>query len=201
METANKRGSKSFLVTWLLSLLVGVLGVDRFYLGKVGTGVLKLITIGGVGIWWFVDLIIILCDGMRDKSGNKLADYDKNKLVAIIVTVAVLAFSGIVGANQRGSAPVQTENKDSSVKTETPKKEEPAAAWDVQVAYDKIQTGMTKAEVETATSKPSESCTTMEDPTFGKNEYCSYGNAFIDKATISVTYSQDKVSSKSKSTY
>ena len=42
--------NKSFLATWLLSLLLGVFGVDRFYLGKVGTGILKLVTFGGLGI-------------------------------------------------------------------------------------------------------------------------------------------------------
>lgn len=46
------------LVTMILSWIGGELGVDRFYRGQIGLGVLKLITVGGVGIWWLVDAII-----------------------------------------------------------------------------------------------------------------------------------------------
>lgn len=49
----------NWIATVLLSALVGWFGVDRFMMGKVGTGILKLITFGGVGIWWAVDLILI----------------------------------------------------------------------------------------------------------------------------------------------
>lgn len=43
----------------ILSILVGGLGVDRFYIGDVGLGVVKLVTAGGLGIWWLVDLFVI----------------------------------------------------------------------------------------------------------------------------------------------
>lgn len=50
-------------VNWVLvlvmSIIFGVLGVDRFIMGKVGTGILKLITLGGLGIWWLIDVILI----------------------------------------------------------------------------------------------------------------------------------------------
>ena len=63
---------KSFWIVLLLSLFFGIFGADRFYLGKYGTGILKLITIGGCGIWWMIDLIILLCGGQRDARGNRL---------------------------------------------------------------------------------------------------------------------------------
>jgi TM2 domain-containing membrane protein YozV len=46
------------LVAMILSWYLGVLGVDRFYRGEIGLGIIKLITGGGFGIWWFVDAII-----------------------------------------------------------------------------------------------------------------------------------------------
>lgn len=50
-------------VNWVLALLMslffGTLGVDRFIMGHVGLGILKLITGGGFGIWWLVDVILI----------------------------------------------------------------------------------------------------------------------------------------------
>ena len=57
----------------MLSILVGTLGVDRFYLGKVGTGILKLITFGGLGIWYLVDIILIAIKKLDDKDGYRLA--------------------------------------------------------------------------------------------------------------------------------
>lgn len=59
-EEENPLKSKTTAI--ILSVLLGQLGVDRFYLGYVGLGVVKLITCGGFGIWWLIDLIMI-CTG------------------------------------------------------------------------------------------------------------------------------------------
>ncbi|MCQ1955774.1 Ltp family lipoprotein [Arthrobacter sp. zg-Y826] len=91
--TATK---KSFVVTWLLALFLGTLGIDRFYLGKIGTGVLKLLTGGGFGIWTLVDLIITLTGNQKDKNGQPLAGYPENKKMAWIVTAVVWVLNIVV---------------------------------------------------------------------------------------------------------
>jgi len=64
---------RSFIVAVLLSLFLGGLGADRFYLGYTVFGILKLITFGGFGIWWLVDLIRIGTGKLADADGNALA--------------------------------------------------------------------------------------------------------------------------------
>lgn len=64
--------SKDWLAALLLSIFLGQLGVDRFYMGYIGLGVLKLLTGGGCGIWWLVDVILIATDGLKDASGRAL---------------------------------------------------------------------------------------------------------------------------------
>lgn len=95
---------KSFVTTWLLSLLLGGLGVDRFYLGKVGTGILKLITFGGFGIWSLVDLVVILSGGMTDKFRRPLEGYAQHKKLAWIISIALIAVGAVIGISTGVSA-------------------------------------------------------------------------------------------------
>ena len=83
---------KSFVIAWLLSLLLGLFGADRFYLGKTGTAVLKLVTLGGFGVWYLVDLVVMLTGNMTDKDGILLEGYEQNKTMAWIVSVIVIVF-------------------------------------------------------------------------------------------------------------
>jgi TM2 domain-containing membrane protein YozV len=66
----NSDVSSKWLTLFLLSIFLGELGVDRFYVGKIGTGILKLITVGGCGVWWLIDWIMILAGKFTDKDGN-----------------------------------------------------------------------------------------------------------------------------------
>ena len=67
-------GMKSKVVALILSIFLGELGIDRFYLGYIGTGILKLITCGGLGIWWLIDLIMIATGKLKPKDGSEYAE-------------------------------------------------------------------------------------------------------------------------------
>ena len=64
---------KSQAVAYILSAFLGVFAIDRFYLGYVGLGLLKLFTIGGLGVWIAIDKILIGGGLVRDKQGRRLA--------------------------------------------------------------------------------------------------------------------------------
>jgi hypothetical protein len=63
---------KELIVALILSIFLGSFGVDRFYLGYVGLGLLKLFTGGGCGVWWLIDIILIATRKVTDKSGTPL---------------------------------------------------------------------------------------------------------------------------------
>ncbi|MDZ7786172.1 MAG: TM2 domain-containing protein [Candidatus Saccharibacteria bacterium] len=92
-------GQKDYLATWLLSYFLGIFGVDRFYLGYTGLGVLKLITLGGCGLWALIDWVLVFAGVMKDSEGRPMKDREKNfKLTVILFVVfSVLGiFSSIV---------------------------------------------------------------------------------------------------------
>jgi TM2 domain-containing membrane protein YozV len=86
---------KSFLLTAIFAIVLGVFGVDRFYLGKVGTGVIKLLTCGGLGVWALIDIILVLAGKTVDKANQPLEGVNtKNRLIAVGIIVVLI----IIGA-------------------------------------------------------------------------------------------------------
>ena len=65
--------SREWLVALLLSIFLGQLGVDSFYLGKTGQGIGKLLTFGGCGVWWLIDVVLIATRAAKDAEGKPLS--------------------------------------------------------------------------------------------------------------------------------
>lgn len=64
---------KEWMMALILSVLLGSLGVDRFYMGYTGLGVLKLVTCGGLGVWALIDIILIAMRKLPDADGRQLS--------------------------------------------------------------------------------------------------------------------------------
>ena len=69
MPAEPGNSEKSFVATLILCILLGWLGVHRFYVGKTGTGILMLLTLGGLGIWQLIDTIVIAVQKFKDSKG------------------------------------------------------------------------------------------------------------------------------------
>ena len=70
MENISSNSTKGFVPTLLLCFFLGPFGIHRFYVGKIGTGILMLLTLGGFGIWTLIDFIMIAVGSFTDKQGN-----------------------------------------------------------------------------------------------------------------------------------
>ena len=71
-QSVQPVGDKDWSTAMLLSLFLGLLGVDRFYLGYTGLGILKLATLGGCGIWKLVDIVLVALNRVPDAQGRAL---------------------------------------------------------------------------------------------------------------------------------
>ena len=96
-------GQRHYLAAFFISFMWGVFGVDRMYLGKYGTGILKLLSAGGFGVWVVVDLYLIMRGSMRDRWGRELIGVNQYKkfthLTVLLFAVAmgvIVLLNGIV---------------------------------------------------------------------------------------------------------
>ncbi len=71
--TGSGSSTRSRLAAALLCFFLGWIGAHRFYVGKMGTGLLMVLTLGGFGIWSLIDLILILCGAFTDAAGLRLS--------------------------------------------------------------------------------------------------------------------------------
>jgi TM2 domain-containing membrane protein YozV len=64
-----------FLTALLYSILLGLAGIDRFCLGHVGAAVGKLLTLGGAGIWWIIDIVLLITGNLMPEDGSNWIPY------------------------------------------------------------------------------------------------------------------------------
>ena len=72
-EMQQMNSEKNWIVTLVLAIFVGTLGIDRFYSGSILLGILKLVTFGGLGLWWLIDLIMLVTGSYKDGNGLPIA--------------------------------------------------------------------------------------------------------------------------------
>ena len=72
IKMQQQSSEKSYIVMILLCFFLGSLGIHRFYVGKIGTGILMIITLGGLGIWTLIDFIMIIIGKFKDKEGKEI---------------------------------------------------------------------------------------------------------------------------------
>lgn len=81
-ELSPAPSERSRGVALALASLLGPFGAHRFYVGKTGTGVLMLCTLGGAGIWYLYDLIIVAGGSFRDAEGRLVSRWDPEQPAA-----------------------------------------------------------------------------------------------------------------------
>ena len=86
----------SYNVALLLSMFLGSFGADRLYIGKIGTGIVKALTAGGLGIWTIIDVFLTFYNKQTDVNGNALVGQE-NRNKAILVGLSITPLAGLLG--------------------------------------------------------------------------------------------------------
>src|SRR5476651_1802943 len=97
-STGFIKSERPAVTALLLCLFLGALGIHRFYVGKIGTGILMLLTAGGFGIWTLIDIINIACCNFTDDKGCYLEFERKSSspFMQVIFVLGVLFLSLII---------------------------------------------------------------------------------------------------------
>ena len=99
---ANPQPTSRFYPTFFLCLFLGVFGVHRFYNGQVKSGIIQLVTFGGCGLWWLVDMVMILIGKFRDKTGASIPNINPKMSWAVFIIILIIGIAG--GSLENGSS-------------------------------------------------------------------------------------------------
>ncbi len=72
MDSSDDGSDKSRAIALALGCVLGPFGAHRYYVGKIGTGMLQTVTIGGLGLWWLYDMILLAFGSFRDAEGHRV---------------------------------------------------------------------------------------------------------------------------------
>lgn len=83
---------KSRTTALLLSIVLGFAGAHRHYAGKRHSAIVQMCTLGGIGLWWMYDIVMIASGSFRDRDGNVIADWEAeaDRLVPVGTAAALL---------------------------------------------------------------------------------------------------------------
>ena len=95
-ENLQEKKGRSYILTLLLSMFLGGLGIHRFYTGYVIIGIIQLISVGGFGVWALIDLVSIALNKYKDADGRELVNHNAGcGLMVLIFLIATFMFGGI----------------------------------------------------------------------------------------------------------
>ncbi len=218
IRAGHQKPHKRYSTAVLLSVLVGELGIDRFYLGHVGLGLAKLFTFGGLGIWWAIDCVRMAQGKIHAADGSALVGFPQDKkpmmyTVIFAIVTSVLMVIGTVTLGVFGVLLYQKNPKlfiemfvptyDSSTDSKPTRddRKKPEQRMSVDTAYRSVTIGMSKTDatkVMKQVSNENPYCSEGTDST-GTYEECQYyvggrGNEEV----IQVNYKNNIVDSKAK---
>lgn len=117
-EKDKQPNADKFYPTFFLGLLFGVFGVHSFYNGKIRNGILQLITFGGLGIWWLIDMILILTGNFQDNEKERVPNINPKISWTVFVIVILIAIASGGGDTDDFGKDNQTANSESTIVNE-----------------------------------------------------------------------------------